>query len=130
VDAMARAIYFPRRSKKEFSVALGGWGSTSGEASSFLRQWPATPDEAKTIGGSNYGGYNDPEFDKLIRTAIVTLDDAKRAELLKQAGTKAIEGSAFIPLHFESTIWAYKANLKYTGRADQFTMAMQVKPTK
>ena len=56
VDAMARAIYFPRRAKKEFSVALGGWGSTSGEASSFLRQWPATPDEAKTIGGSNYGG--------------------------------------------------------------------------
>ncbi|MGO4525845.1 ABC transporter substrate-binding protein [Microvirga sp. 2MCAF35] len=130
VDAMARAIYFPRRSKKEFSVALGGWGSTSGEASSFLRQWPATPDEAKTIGGSNYGGYNDPEFDKLIRTAVVTLDDAKRAELLKQAGTKAIEGGAFIPLHFESTIWAYKANLKYAGRADQFTMAMQVKPAK
>jgi peptide/nickel transport system substrate-binding protein len=130
VDAMARAIYFPRRAKKEFSVALGGWGSTSGEASSFLKQWAATPDEAKTIGGSNYGGYADPEFDKLIRTAITTLDDAKRSELLKQAGTKAIEGGAFIPLHFESTIWAYKANLTYAGRADQFTMAMQVKPAK
>ena len=89
----------PRRSS---AWRLGGWGSTSGEASSFLRQWPATPDEAKTIGGSNYGGYNDHEFDKLIRTAIVTLDDAKRSELLKQAGTKALEGGAFIPLHFES----------------------------
>jgi peptide/nickel transport system substrate-binding protein len=33
-------------------------------------------------------------------------------------------------LHFESTIWAYKANLNYVGRADQFTMAMQVKPAK
>jgi peptide/nickel transport system substrate-binding protein len=130
VDAMTRAIYFPRRSKKEFSVALGGWGSTSGEASSFLRQWPATPNEAQTIGGSNYGGYSDPEFDELIRAAISTLDDAKRSELLQKAATKVLEGGAFIPLHFESTIWAYKSNLNYTGRADQFTMAMSVKPVK
>jgi peptide/nickel transport system substrate-binding protein len=57
VDAMTRAIYFPRRAKKEFSVAIGGWGSGTGEAASFLRQWPPTPNEAKTIGGSNYGGY-------------------------------------------------------------------------
>ncbi|MBF9232425.1 ABC transporter substrate-binding protein [Microvirga alba] len=130
VDAMTRAVYFPRRSKKEFSVALGGWGSTSGEASSFLRQWPATPDEAQTIGGSNYGGYLDPDYDKLIRAAISTLDDAKRSELLQQAGAKVLESNAFIPLHFESTVWAYKANLNYVGRSDQFTMAMSVKPAK
>ena len=46
---------------------------------------------------------SDPEFDKLLRAAIVTLDDAKRSELLQQAGTKALEGGAFIPLHFESS---------------------------
>ena len=61
---MARAIYFPRRSKKEFSVALGGWGSDKRRGSSFLRQWPRHRDEAKTIGGSNYGGYKNTEFDK------------------------------------------------------------------
>lgn len=130
VDAMTRAIYFPRRAKKEFSVALGGWGSNTGEASSFLRQWPATPDDAKTIGGSNYGGWQDAEFDKLIREAIQTLDDAKRAELLQKAAARALEGAAFIPIHFESTIWASKADLKVTGRADQFTLAMSVKPAK
>jgi peptide/nickel transport system substrate-binding protein len=130
VDAMTRAIYFPRRAKKEFSVALGGWGSTTGEASSFLRQWPATPDEAKTIGGSNYGDYKNEEFDKLIRTAISTLDNEKRADLLRQAGTKVLEDGAFIPLHFESSIWAYNADLAVTGRADQFTLAMSVKRSK
>jgi peptide/nickel transport system substrate-binding protein len=128
VDAMTRAIFFPRRAKKEFSVALGGWGSTTGEASSFLRQWPATPDEAKTIGGSNYGGYKNEEFDKLIRAAISTLEDEKRADLLRQAGIKVVEDSAFIPLHFESSIWAHKADLAVTGRADQFTLAMSIKP--
>ena len=128
VDAMTRAIYFPRRAKKEFSVALGGWGSGTGEAASFLRQWPATPDAAKTIGGSNYGGWQDAEFDTLIREAIQTLDDAKREELLRKAGARALEGAAFIPLHFESTIWASKAAIKVTGRADQFTLAMSMQP--
>lgn len=37
---------------------------------------------------------------------------------------------AFIPLHFESAVWAHKANLTYTGRSDQFTLAMSVKPVK
>ena len=71
-----------------------------------------------------------PQVSAAERTAIATLDDGKRSEILQQAGTKVLEGGAFIPLHFESTVWAYKANLKYVGRADQFTMAMQVKPAK
>ncbi len=128
VDAMTRAIYFPRRAKKEFSVALGGWSSS--EASSFLRQWAATPDQAKTVGGSNYGGWSNAEFDTLIREAIQTLDDGKRAQMLQKGIGMVLEGAAFIPLHFESTIWAYKANLAMTGRADQYTLAMSIKPAK
>ena len=128
VDAMTRAIYFPRRAKKEFSVAIGGWGSTTGEAASFLRQWPPTPNEAKTIGGSNYGGYKNEQFDKLIREAITTLNDAKRSDLLQQAGKLVLADNAFIPLHFESGIWAFKSDLDLVGRADQYTLAMSVKP--
>ncbi|SEF46606.1 ABC transporter substrate-binding protein [Bosea lathyri] len=128
VDAMTRAIYFPRRAKKEFSVALGGWGSGTGEAASFLRQWPPTPNDAKTLGGSNYGGYKNDEFDKVIRAAVTTLDDAKRAELLQEAAKLVLADGAFIPLHFESGIWAFKSNLTVTGRADQYMLAMSVKP--
>jgi peptide/nickel transport system substrate-binding protein len=127
---MTRAIYFPRRAKKEFSVAIGGWGSGTGEAASFLRQWPPTPNAAKTIGGSNYGDYKNEAFDKLIRTAISTLDDTKRSEMLQEAGKLVLADNAFIPLHFESGIWAYKANLAVAGRADQFMLAMSVKPVK
>ncbi|POR51920.1 ABC transporter substrate-binding protein [Bosea psychrotolerans] len=130
VDAMTRAIYFPRRAKKEFSVALGGWGSGTGEAASFLRQWPPTPNEAKTLGGSNYGGYKNEEFDKVIRAAVTTLDDKKRAELLQRAMTLVLADGAFIPLHFESGIWAFKSELAVAGRADQYMLAMSVKPAK
>jgi peptide/nickel transport system substrate-binding protein len=128
VDAMTRAIYFPRRAKKEFSIAIGGWGSGTGEAASFLRQWPPTPNEAKTIGGSNYGGYKNDQFDKVIREAISTLDDNKRASLLQEAGKIVVDDYAFIPLHFESGIWAFKSDLDVKGRADQFMLAMSVKP--
>lgn len=128
VDAMTRAIYFPRRAKKEFSVALGGWGSGTGEAASFLRQWPPTPNEAKTIGGSNYGGYKNEAFDKVIREAITTLDDARRDQLLQEAGKIVLADYAFIPLHFESGIWAFKSELDVKGRADQYMLAMSVKP--
>lgn len=128
VDAMTRAIYFPRRAKKEFSVALGGWGSGTGEAASFLRQWPPTPNEAKTIGGSNYGGYKNEKFDAVIREAISTLDDAKRDQLLQEAGKIVLADYAFIPIHFESGIWAFKSDLALKGRADQYMLAMSVKP--
>jgi peptide/nickel transport system substrate-binding protein len=128
VDAMTRAIYFPRRAKREFSFAMGGWGSA--EASNFMRYWAATLDEKKTHGTSNYGGLADPAFDELISKALVTMDDEKRAELLRQAGTRLLDLHAFIPLHFESTIWAYRADIAYAGRADQYTLAMSAKPAR
>jgi peptide/nickel transport system substrate-binding protein len=128
VDAMTRAIYFPRRAKKEFSFAMGGWGSA--EASSFLRYWAASPDDKKTRGTSNYGGLADPALDELIGRALSTMDDDKRAELLQQSLSRLLETHAFIPLHFESTIWAHRADIAYAGRADQSTLAMSAKPVK
>jgi peptide/nickel transport system substrate-binding protein len=128
VDAMTRAIYFPRRSKKEFSFAMGGWGSA--EASSFLRYWAASLDEKKTRGTSNYGGLADPALDDLIGRAIVTVDDERRAELLRQSLTRLLDLHAFIPLHFENTLWAHRADIAYTGRADQYTFAMSAVPAK
>ena len=125
---MTRAIYFPRRAKKEFSFSMGGWGSA--EASSFLRYWAAAPDEKKTRGTSNYGGLADPQLDELVAKALVTMDDDKRAELLRQSLSRLLELNAFIPLHFESSLWAHKADITYAGRADQYTFAMNAKPAK
>jgi peptide/nickel transport system substrate-binding protein len=128
VDAMTRAIYFPRRSKKEFSFALGGWGSA--EASSFLRYWAASLDDKKTRGTSNYGGLADAALDELVGKALVTMDDEKRAELLRQSLTRLLDLHAFIPLHFENTLWAHRADIALAGRADQYTLAMSAKPAK
>lgn len=130
LDAMSRTIFFGRRAKAEFSVAMGGWGSTSGEASSFLRQWVATTNREAGVGGSNYGNWSDPAFDKIIMEAIRTIDAEKRAGLLRDAGRITMAKLPYIPLHFESTIWAFRAEVAYAGRADQFTLATEVTPVR
>ena len=130
VDAMTRSIFFTKRTAKEFSFALGGWGSTTGEASSFLRQYVATTNKDTSIGLSNYGDFSDPEFDAPLLKAIGTVNDGEREKLLRQAGQRAMEQLSNIPIHFESTIWAFRSNLDFTGRADQYTLATGVKPKK
>ena len=128
VDAMTRTIFFGKRSKREFTFSLGSWGSTTGEASSFLRQWPATKNDELGVGLSNYGGYSDPAFDAVIVKAVSTVDDAARERLLQEAGRLALEKMPLIPIHFESTIWASRGDLAVQGRADQYTLAMEIRP--
>ena len=78
VDAMTRSVYFPKRAKREFSFAMGGWSSETGEASSFLQYWVTRFDKAQGLGTSNYGGYDNPEFDGVFKRALVTVDPAER----------------------------------------------------
>ncbi|MGH8818330.1 MAG: ABC transporter substrate-binding protein, partial [Achromobacter pestifer] len=130
VDAMTRSVYFPKRAKREFSFAMGGWSSETGEASSFLQYWVTRFDKEHGLGTSNYGGYDNPEFDSVFKRALVTVDPAEREKLLQQSLTLALADLPSIPLHFESSIWAFKKGLVYEGRADQYTLAMSAKPAK
>jgi len=130
IDAMTASIFFTKRAKREFSVSLGGWLSSVGEASSFFHPWIASTDRPNNIGMSNYGGFSHAVFDQTYLQAVVTMDNRKRRELLEEATRIALENVPYIPLHFESTIWAFREGLSYEGRRDQYTMAMSVKPVK
>ncbi|WP_459616640.1 ABC transporter substrate-binding protein [Bordetella sp. 2513F-2] len=128
VDAMTASIYFPKRAKREFSFSMGGWPSEVGEASGLFQLWVASLDSPNSLGTSNYGGFSNPEFDKVYKQAIVTVDPAQRKPLLEQATRIALDNVPLIPLHFESSIWAFRKGITYEGRRDQFTLAMSVKP--
>ncbi len=130
VDTMTRSVYFPKRAKREFSFAMGGWSSETGEASSFLQYWVSAFDKEHGLGTSNYGGYDNPEFDRVFKRALVTVDPATREKLLQESLTLALADLPSIPLHFESSIWAFRKGLTYEGRADQYTLAMSAKPAK
>lgn len=128
VDTMTRSVYFPKRAKREFSAALGGWGSETGEASNFIQYWTTTNNPELGVGSSNYGRYSNPELDTVYLKAIRTLDDDTRSQLLQQSVRIALDEMPNIPLHFESGVWAHRKDIHYTGRADQRTLATHATP--
>lgn len=127
VDAVTWTIFGPQRNTRGYGFTLGGWGSTSGEASSFLRNWVATPNKALGLGGLNFGDYTNPALDRVIESAVVEVDDSKREALLQEANRMALTDAAIIPLYFESSIWAFRKDLSFDGRTDQRTLATDIK---
>lgn len=127
VNAMPKAMYFPRVAKLEFSVLLSGNSTDTGEPMSQLFYLLGTYDAAKGIGAGNNGRYSSPQLDAILAKAAVTLDDAKRAEILAQAYEFAIgEEVAVIPMLFPITTWAMRKGLVYNGFPQETTVASLV----
>ncbi|MEO0830679.1 MAG: ABC transporter substrate-binding protein, partial [Pseudomonadota bacterium] len=132
VETMPRSVYFGRASRggpndtPEFSFILVGWGAGSGEASSPLKSLIATHTPDKGWGSSNRGRYSNPDFDALLETALSTVDDAKRQDLLAEATEMAIEDVAIIPTHYQVSTWGTRKGLKYKARTDEYTLAIGV----
>jgi peptide/nickel transport system substrate-binding protein len=85
VEAMSLTVFFPRANKKEFTMALAGWGSQTGEVSSPLRSVLATVNPDKGMGTVNFGLYSNAKLDALLEEALRSVDDARRERLLKDA---------------------------------------------
>jgi peptide/nickel transport system substrate-binding protein len=128
VETMPSAVYFTRATKLEFGYMLLGWGTESGEQGSSLRSLLATFDAAKGMGVTNRGRYSNPELDKALGIALVTMDEKKREALIQQAAEIAMNDTALIPIHYEVSTWAAAKGLRYQARTDQYTLASGLKP--
>ena len=53
-----------------------GFGNTTGDAARGMTAVLATYDTAAGLGANNRGRYSNPEFDKFIKLAAATSDDA------------------------------------------------------
>lgn len=126
VNAMTAAVFFPKRTKNEFGVWLGGWGPQTGEISSTLRAVLGTPNKDKGSGTANQALFLDPVLDKLLEAAAVTVDNTKRRDILREASKRSVEKMGAIPVHYEVSPWAMKKELDYVPRADQFTNAFDI----
>ena len=123
VEAMPLAVYFPRGTKKEFSVTLVGWGAQTGEASSPLRALLACENKEKGFGVINYPSYCNPKMDALLEEGLRTVDDKKRLVLFQNAVKVAVDDAALVPVHHQVTTWAAKRTIDYVGRTDERTYA-------
>ncbi|MCZ7658845.1 MAG: ABC transporter substrate-binding protein [Xanthobacteraceae bacterium] len=127
LEAMTASQFFARRNRREFGFWLAGWGSDTGEMSSPLKSLVATPNRDKGMGTTNPGGYSNPAMDPLLEQALATVDDTRRAALLAEASRTVMADFGALPLHFEMTTWAFRKDLAYTPRADQYTLGMLVR---
>jgi peptide/nickel transport system substrate-binding protein len=131
LSAMPRATFFPARAKREWPLHAAGWGSLTGESSYFLTSQIHTPDRALSLGAINYSGISDPEIDALIQRGRRTLDEGQRRALLEQAMEKTMAQNLIIPILTFDAIWAGRADrVSFTPRADEETLAIEVKPAR
>jgi peptide/nickel transport system substrate-binding protein len=130
VVAMPVSIFMTRAQKLDFSVALLGWGVSTGEASYPLRALAATWSDLKGNGTYNLGRYSNAKVDELLTTALATIDNVGRERLLQQATELVIRDYGIIPLHFQVNTWAMRKPLTYQPRMDERTYAHTVRPGK
>ena len=129
VDVLPWNIYFPRTTKRDFSVWLMASGSMS-EMATALNSVAVTYDIANNRGVNNRGRYTNKQLDDLVNTAFLTLDDAKRKDLLARASEIAMDDVAVMPLYFYSFSIASPKNISYNPRLDQFTLAYNARRAK
>ena len=131
VNAVPKAIYFPRVVKLEYSVSMAGNSTDTGEPLSQLQYLLGTYTPSKGMGAGNSGRYSDPKFDAIIDKAAMTLDDGKRNALLAEAYEYAIgQQVVVIPMLFPITTWAMRKGIVYNGFPQETTVASLVHAAK
>jgi peptide/nickel transport system substrate-binding protein len=126
VETMPANVYFAKARAGEFSFALLGWGSFSGDLA--LRALLATPNADTGYGAWNWGRYSNPKVDALLREGFATLDEKKREALAREAATLALKDVPVILLHHQIASWAMKKGIAYNPRTDEYTFARDFRP--
>ena len=88
-----------------------GWAPATDDAHNSFLNLIQTRDAEKKTGVFNFGGYSNPEFDKLADQIVSELDPAKRTQMITAAHKIYMKDFAFVPLHAQSLIWAARDNV-------------------
>jgi peptide/nickel transport system substrate-binding protein len=120
---MPASVFFTRGSKLEFSFLLAGWNPNTGEPSEVLTGLIHSYDEAKGFGGANRGRYSNPEFDRTLQKALVTVDFKEHEKLMIRATEIAMQDYGIIALHHQMNTWAMRKGISYEARINGYTQA-------
>ncbi len=119
VNAMPRAVYFPKLEKLDTSLYLFGWGSPVTDAETTLTPLLRT----RAVGGigfSNFGNFTNAEIDKQALASSSELDVSKRMQHIKAAIREHNSQVHHIPLHRQVIPWAMRSNVEAVHRADNW----------
>lgn len=122
VNAMPRALYFPKLQNTDTSMYLLGWGVPTFDSLYTLQSIVRT----KGLGGDgtwNFSGYSNPKIDAIIDALKTEVDIKKRAELTKTALLLEQADVGHIPLHHQIIPWAMRSTITVVHRADNRMLA-------
>ena len=130
-NAQPGAVFFPARARSEYSMAMSGWGTLTGEANYTLSSLVHSNDPAKKLGAFNLLGYKNAEVDKLIEDAGVEMDEAKRNKMLSDVAAIVATERPRLSIASVGSAWAMqKDKVTIKPRVDEDTLAMDIKPAK
>jgi peptide/nickel transport system substrate-binding protein len=135
IDAQANAtpaaVFFPARSRGDYSMSMSGWGTLTGEANYTLSSLAHSNDKDKKMGAFNVLGYKNAAMDKLLQDAAVEMDASKRRKLLEDANALLEKDHQRLPIVAVGSAWAMqKDKVTIKARVDEDTLAMNIKPAK
>ena len=130
-NAQPAAVFFPARTRGEFSMSMSGWGTLTGEAHYTLSSLAHSNDKEKKMGAFNVLNYNNPVMDKLLQDAAIEMDVAKRRKYLEDAAALLEKDRQRLPIVSVGSAWAMqKDKVTIKPRVDEDTLAMNIKPVK
>ncbi len=90
-------VYLDSQKTLNYQVCRAGWIGDYVDPNSFLDMW-------LTDGGQNETGWSNREYDRLIREAGRTIDQAKRLELFQRAEEILLDESPVLPIYFYTRV--------------------------
>ena len=130
-NAQPAAVFFPARTRGDYSMSMSGWGTLTGEANYTLSSLAHSNDKDRKMGAFNVLGYKNPVMDKLLQDAAVEMDTAKRRKLLEDANALLEKDKQRLPIVAVGSAWAMqKDKVTIKARVDEDTLAMNIKPAK
>ncbi|MEO3471179.1 ABC transporter substrate-binding protein [Roseomonas sp. CAU 1739] len=134
VEALPMPIYLRRSATltaggaPELSAHLAMFGSSSGIASEALTALLRTPNAGRAHGGWNRTRFSNAEFDAMLDRVDSEFDPATREALTQEAIRWVADTVPMAPIFHIGASWGMKRGLAMTPRADQYTMATEVRP--
>ena len=130
-NAQPAAVFFPARTRGDYSMSMSGWGTLTGEAHYTLSSLAHSNDKDKKMGAFNVLGYKNPVMDKLLQDAGVEMDLGKRRKFLEDANALVEKDRQRLPIVAVGSAWAMqKDKVTIKARVDEDTLAMNIKPAK
>jgi len=117
LNAMPRALFFPKLGSQDSSAFLFGWGVPTFDAYFTLESIIHSKGEGAK-GAFNYGRYSNFEVDRLIDEIKNEMNDQRRLLKIKEALSLFAKDFGAIPLHDQVTPWAMRRNVTVMHRAD------------